>query len=80
MGDLRLILFDFGGTLDGPGVPWVDRFAVAYGKAGLEIPAERLRRAAAVGTRSAYDTPAVAGYDLREIPATPEKIMTRSQR
>jgi FMN phosphatase YigB (HAD superfamily)/dTDP-glucose pyrophosphorylase len=64
--DLRLILFDFGGTLDGPGVPWVDRFAVAYGRAGLEIPAERLRRAAAVGTRSAYDTPAVAGYDLRE--------------
>jgi HAD superfamily hydrolase (TIGR01549 family) len=64
--DLRLILFDFGGTLDGPGVPWVDRFAVAYGKAGLDVPAERLRRAAAVGTRSAYDTPAVAGYDLRE--------------
>ncbi len=64
--DLRLVLFDFGGTLDGPGVPWVDRFAAAYREAGLDFPAEALRQAAAVGTRSAYQTPAVAGYDLRE--------------
>jgi len=64
--DLRLVLFDFGGTLDGPGSPWVDRFAAAYREAGLEVPADALRRAAAVATRSTYRTPAVAGYDLRE--------------
>jgi HAD superfamily hydrolase (TIGR01549 family) len=64
--DLRLVLFDFGGTLDAPGVPWVDRFVVAYRKAGLHVTTAALREAAGAGTRAAYRTAAVAGYDLRE--------------
>lgn len=66
MSDLRLVLFDFGGTLDGPGSPWVDRFAVAYAEAGVDVPTDAVRQAAAVGTGAAYQTPTVAGYDLRE--------------
>jgi len=59
------VLFDLGGTLDGPGRPWVDRFVAAYREAGVAVPAERLRKACHAGTRAAYAEPAIAGYDLR---------------
>jgi putative hydrolase of the HAD superfamily len=59
------ILFDLGGTLDGPGRPWVDRFVVAYREAGVAVPVERLREACHAGTRAAYAEPSIAGYDLR---------------
>jgi len=59
------ILFDLGGTLDGPGRPWVDRFVAAYREAGVAVPAERLRDACHAGTRAAYAEPSIAGYDLR---------------
>jgi putative hydrolase of the HAD superfamily len=62
---LKAILFDLGGTLDGPGQPWVDRFAVVYRDAGIVVPMERLRAAAGQGTRDAYRCPEIAGYDLR---------------
>ena len=54
------ILFDLGGTLDGPGRPWVDRFVAAYREAGVEVPAERLRDACHAGTRAAYAEPSLA--------------------
>ncbi len=63
---LKGILFDFGGTLDGPGLPWVDRFAIAYGEAGIEVPDARLRDATGYGTRQAYRTSQVSGFDLQE--------------
>jgi hypothetical protein len=43
--DLKAILFDLGGTLDGPGRPWVDRFAAVYRRVGIAVPFERLRAA-----------------------------------
>lgn len=58
------VLFDFGGTLDGPGDPWTDRFVATYREAAIELPVERVRAAVAHGTRRAYDTPQVAGFDL----------------
>jgi len=58
------VLFDLGGTLDGPGRPWVDRFAAAYRETGVAVAAERLREACHAGTRAAYGEPAIAGYDL----------------
>ena len=62
---VRAIIFDFGGTLDGPGLPWGERFAALYREAGIELPAATLQKATAHGTRSAYRTPHVASLDLR---------------
>jgi len=39
------ILFDFGGTLDGEGRHWSDRFHAAYREAGMEIEREAFDRA-----------------------------------
>jgi putative hydrolase of the HAD superfamily len=63
---LRAILFDLGGTLDGPGVPWVERFAAAYRAAGIDLPPDRINEAVGFGTRQAYRTPQVAGFGLRQ--------------
>jgi putative hydrolase of the HAD superfamily len=62
---VRGILFDFGGTLDGPGLPWADRFAILYREAGIDV-ADRLRAATGYGTRQAYQMRQVAGLNLRE--------------
>jgi len=59
------VLFDLGGTLDGPGRPWVDRFVTSYREAGVAVAAARLREACHAGTRAAYAEPSIAGYDLR---------------
>lgn len=64
MDGVDAVLFDLGGTLDGPGRPWVERFVAAYREAGIDVPAERLREACHAGTRAAYAEPAIAGYDL----------------
>jgi putative hydrolase of the HAD superfamily len=42
---LGAVLFDMGGTLDGDGLHWLDRFAAAYRAAGVALPFERLRAA-----------------------------------
>ncbi|MFA6029928.1 MAG: HAD family hydrolase [Elusimicrobiota bacterium] len=42
---LKAVLFDYGGTLDSDGVPWLERFLPLYKEAGLETPEEELRRA-----------------------------------
>ena len=36
----RALLFDFGGTLDAPGVPWKERFFRIAREEGLEVPRE----------------------------------------
>ena len=53
----RAILFDFGGTLDGPGDPWVDRFRRLYAEAGRPLPQADLERAFGHATRQAYGDP-----------------------
>ena len=42
---IRAILFDMGGTLDGAGVHWLDRFAALYRTAGADLQREQLRSA-----------------------------------
>ncbi|HUI27924.1 MAG TPA: HAD family hydrolase [Candidatus Kryptonia bacterium] len=66
MEGLRAILFDFGGTLDGPGEPWVDRFAAAYRRVGVPVGVDELRAAAGYATRHAYHTPDIARFSLRQ--------------
>ena len=39
------VLFDFGGTLDAPGVHWLTRFHRLYPHIGLEITPERIKEA-----------------------------------
>ncbi len=42
---IRAILFDMGGTLDGDGLHWLDRFVALYAEAGVRLPREALRAA-----------------------------------
>jgi|SRR5947208_16077764 len=42
---IRAVLFDMGGTLDGDGLHWLDRFAALYADAGVQLPRERIRSA-----------------------------------
>lgn len=39
------VLFDFGGTLDSNGIPWLDRFYPLYLKQGLQAPREQFSKA-----------------------------------
>ena len=42
---IRAILFDMGGTLDGDGLHWLDRFLALYKTFGVELPRESIREA-----------------------------------
>ena len=42
---IRVILFDMGGTLDGDGLHWQDRFFALYRSFGVELPRAKLREA-----------------------------------
>jgi FMN phosphatase YigB (HAD superfamily) len=59
------MLFDYGGTLDGPANHWLVRFLQHYREAGLELTFERFRGAFDYATRSGYADPAVAAFDLQ---------------
>jgi putative hydrolase of the HAD superfamily len=51
---MRAILFDFGGTLDGPS-HWLDRFLAYHCASGLSLSRDELDPAYAYATRRAYD-------------------------
>lgn len=42
---MRCVIFDFGGTLDGDGRTWLDRFHLLYAEAGVQADFEAFRRA-----------------------------------
>src|SRR5437868_547011 len=42
---IRAILFDMGGTLDGDGLHWLDRFATLYASSRLTLTRDRIRAA-----------------------------------
>jgi putative hydrolase of the HAD superfamily len=63
---VRAVLFDFGGTLDGPGRHWLERFVDLYSQAGLDLPFERVRAAFDHATASAYNDPSVSDFGLQE--------------
>lgn len=43
--DLDTVLFDFGGTLDAPGIHWLTRVQQLYLQIGLDVPPERVKDA-----------------------------------
>jgi FMN phosphatase YigB (HAD superfamily) len=64
---LRALLFDYGGTLDGAGSHWLDRFLQLYREAGLPLPFDRFRDAFDHATRRAYTDHRVADLALRPL-------------
>ncbi|MHB2025501.1 MAG: HAD family hydrolase [Elusimicrobiota bacterium] len=42
---MKFVLFDFGGTLDSDGLPWIDRFHPMYRRAGIESSPEAFQKA-----------------------------------
>lgn len=62
---LRAILFDMGGTLDGDGLHWLDRFERLYAEAGVRLAPAAVRAAFDEAERQAAtdDVIAVAGLD-----------------
>ena len=61
---VRAILFDMGGTLDGDGQHWLERFLVLYRDFGIDLPREKIRRAFDEAERRATTDEAMASADL----------------
>jgi len=61
---LRAILFDMGGTLDGDGLHWLDRFERLYADAGVLLPHATLRAAFDDAERRAAVDETIAASDL----------------
>jgi putative hydrolase of the HAD superfamily len=64
---IRAILFDYGGTLDGAGSHWLDRFVALYREAGTDIPFASLKSAFYEADRAAYAEPNVRSMSLGEL-------------
>ena len=60
----RAILFDMGGTLDGDGLHWLDRFRNLYAAAGIVLTRDRLRAAFDEAERRAASDDAIATAPL----------------
>jgi putative hydrolase of the HAD superfamily len=61
---LRAILFDMGGTLDGDGLHWLERFERLYADAGVLLPHGTLRAAFDEAERQAAVDEAITTADL----------------
>ncbi len=67
MATITALLFDFGGTLDGP-MHWLDRFLANYRAAGIEISRDELDPAFEHATRTAYGaTRVVTRFGLTDL-------------
>ena len=67
MATITALLFDFGGTLDGP-THWLDRFLLSYRTAGIEITRAELDPAFDHATRIGYGaTRVVARFGLMDL-------------
>jgi putative hydrolase of the HAD superfamily len=64
---LRAILFDMGGTLDGDGLHWLDRFEKLYADAGVPLPRATLRAAFDEAERHAAVDEAIAAAHLEDM-------------
>ncbi|HMJ06579.1 MAG TPA: HAD family hydrolase [Chthoniobacterales bacterium] len=66
---IRSILFDLGGTLDGDGIHWLERFLALYREFGVDLPRHAIREAFdAAERRSALDE-TIASSNLAEMMA-----------
>jgi putative hydrolase of the HAD superfamily len=61
----RVLLFDFGGTLDAEGEHWLDRFFALYAVLGLGVPREKIKEAFYHADALCHSDPDVAVFGLR---------------
>src|SRR5690242_2557093 len=67
MASITALLFDFGGTLDGP-THWLDRFLTSYRAAGIEISRAELDLAFDHATKIGYGaTRVVARFGMTDL-------------
>src|SRR5688572_18943038 len=64
---LRAILFDMGGTLDGDGLHWLDRFENLYADAGVLLPRRTIRAAFDEAERHAAVDETIAAAHLEDM-------------
>ena len=64
---VRTILFDMGGTLDGDGLHWLERFLALYRSFGLELPRESIRQAFDEAERKSSSSDEIATTDFAEM-------------
>jgi FMN phosphatase YigB (HAD superfamily) len=64
---IRAILFDMGGTLDGDGQHWLERFLTLYREFGVDLPRESIRRAFDEAERLSATNEAIASAGFREM-------------
>ena len=58
------VLFDFGGTLDADGQPWVERFFRGYRAAGGRLAPEPFEERFRISDRLLATTPGIEGLGL----------------
>ena len=64
---IRAILFDMGGTLDGDGLHWLDRFLALYKTFGVELPRESIREAFDEAERKSALDETIASSNLAQM-------------
>src|SRR5437762_13060456 len=64
---IRAILFDMGGTLDGDGVHWQDRFFALYENLGVKLSRESLREAFDAAERKAVVDETIGSSNLSQM-------------
>ena len=64
---IRVILFDMGGTLDGDGLHWQDRFLALYKSFGVELPRETIRQAFDEAERKSVLDESIASANLAQM-------------
>ena len=64
---IRAILFDMGGTLDGDGLHWLERFLALYKSFGAELPRESIREAFDEAERKSAQDETIASSNLAEM-------------
>jgi HAD superfamily hydrolase (TIGR01509 family) len=64
---IRAILFDMGGTLDGDGVHWLDRFVALYGDFGAKLSRAAIRGAFDEAEQRAALDDEIASSDLAQM-------------
>ena len=64
---IRAILFDMGGTLDGDGVHWLERFLALYESFGVKLPRETIRQAFDEAERRSAQDQTIASANLEKM-------------
>jgi putative hydrolase of the HAD superfamily len=64
---IRTILFDMGGTLDGDGLHWLDRFLALYKTSGVNLPRESIREAFDEAERKSALDETIASSNLAQM-------------